>query len=362
MTALLLVVAAGAVGWYYSSLILGPDVPKPFTGQRILARTDSTITLATTAKARRPGHWAIQWPGGHGHIGPLVSVDDERVVTRFDLAHGAPPESTSGLAGFARHADPRTWLGYEFQDVHVPSRSGDLPSWLVPGTDSTWALFLHGRAATRAEVLRMLPGYASLGLPCLILSYRNSPDGPSVGDGSYRLGLAEWQDLEDAVRFARERGARDVVVVGCSMGGGIVTQFLRRSLERATVRAAVLDAPALDWAVMFDRAGQRRGVPRLLTAWGKFVAGVRGGFRWEELSQVRYASDFSTPMLVLHGEADETVPVELSRSFAEARPDLVTLRITQGAGHVESANADPERYAAVLRDWLTAHGIGGVGD
>ena len=206
----------------------------------------------------------------------------------------------------------------------------------------------------------MLPGYAELGLPCLILSYRNSPDGPGVGDGSYRLGLAEWQDLEDAVRFARKRGARDVIVVGCSMGGGIVMQYLRRSPERVTVRAAVLDAPALDWAVMFDREGQRRGVPWLLTAWGKSVAGVRGGFRWEELSQVRFAADFSTPMLVFHGEADETVPVELSRSFAAARPDLVTLRVTPAVGHVESANADPERYAAVLRGWLTAHGIGAV--
>lgn len=359
--AVLLAAAMGGVGWHYSNLILGPDASKAHTGQRILARTDTTITLGSTPKARRLGHWAIQWPGGFGHIGPLISHDDDHVLTRFELAKGSPPDTTSRLAGFAMDADPRSWLGYEFEQVVVPSRIGGLPSWFVPGTDSTWALFVHGRAATRGEVLRMLPAYAALGLPCLIITYRNAPDGPSVGDGSYRLGATEWQELEDAVRYARARGAKDVVVVGCSMGGAIVAQYLRRSKERAVTRAAVLDAPALDWAVIVGEEGRRRHVPGVVTAWGKLVASLRSGLRWEDLSQLQNAAAFATPMLVFHGDADDTVPVELSRKFAAARPDLVALHVTPGAGHVESANVDPAGYAATIEQWLRARGIGMAG-
>ena len=349
-----------SVGWYYSTLILGPDAPKSPTGQRILRHTDTTITLATTPKALRPGRWAIQWEGGFGHVGPLVSSNDDSVVTRFQLASGTPPGSTSRLAGFARDADPGTWLGYAFEPIVVTSPAGPLPCWFIPGTESTWVLLVHGRAATRAEVLRMLPSYASLGLPCLVVSYRNSPDGPGQGDGSYRLGAVEWRDLEAAVRHARDHGASRVVVVGCSMGGAIVLQFLRHSSERAFARAAVLDAPALDWSAILDDEAARRHVPGWIAGWGKSVAGARAGLRWEELSLVRRASEFTTPMLLFHGDADDTVPLRLSREFAAARPDLVALHVTPGAGHVESVNVEPEAYAATIARWLLAHGIGAV--
>jgi hypothetical protein len=352
------IVALAGVGWHYSGEILGPDAPPAKTGQSILGRTDSTITLALTAKARRPGFWAIEWPEGLGRIGPLISLDTDRVTTRFQLLSGAPPDTSSRLAGFARDADPLTWLGVEFENVIVPSRIGPLPAWFVPGSDSTWAIFMHGRAATRAEVLRMLPAYRSLGLPCLIPSYRNDENAPHVAGGTYRFGLTEWLDLEDAVRYARGQGARQVIVVGCSMGGGIVAQYLRRSEIRDLARVAVLDAPALDWNAVIGLAGRQRRMPGFITELGKIAASMRSGIRWEDLDQILHAAEFSTPMLVLHGEVDATVPIELSERFAAVRPDLVTLHRTPGAGHVESANVDPDGYAATISGWLRERGIG----
>lgn len=356
--AALLVLAAFAVGWHYSGRILGPDSPLPRTGQTVLARTDSTLTLSSTPKARRAGDWAIEWPGGFGRIGPLISADDDRVLTRFQLLSGAPPDTTSRLAGYASDADPHTWLGLDFQAVEIPARIGRLPAWLIPGSDSTWALFVHGRGATRAEVLRMLAAYRSLGLPCLVIAYRNDPGAPRVGDGSYRLGATEWEDLEDAVRWARGRGARDVVLVGCSMGGGIVAHLLRKSSMRAMVRAAVLDAPALDWDAVVSVEARRQRVPDPITAWGMLFSGLRAGLEWEDLSQIRHAREFATPILIIHGDADETVPVRLSREFAAARSDLVTLHVVPGAGHVESANFEARGYEEAVTRWLRGRGIG----
>jgi pimeloyl-ACP methyl ester carboxylesterase len=356
-----LVIVAFAVGWQYSLQILGPDKPPGRTGQRVLAHTDSTITLADTPTARRLGSWAIVWPGGFGKIGPLISVRDGQVLTRFTIASGAPPDTTSRLAGFAVDADPKTWLGVPFEEVKVPSRVGALPAWQIAGSESTWVIFVHGRAATRAEVLRMLPAYLSLRLPCLILSYRNDVGAPRVGDGSYRLGFTEWRDLEDAVRYARARGARDVVVVGCSMGGSIVSRYLRRSRERSITRAAIFDAPALDWNAMISVGARKRGVPAAATEVGKMVAVMRAGFRWDDLVQIRHAPEFHTPMLIFHGEADDVAPIEVSERFAAALPQLVSFDPYQGAGHVESWNVDPERYRKTLVNWLIAHDIGNAG-
>src|SRR5262245_24715202 len=355
---LLTATALAAVSWYYSSQILGPDMPSGQAGQGVLAHTDSTITLRSTPKARRVGWWAIEWPGGFGKIGPLLSVESDRVLTRFRVVAGAPPESTARLAGFVPDADPHNWLGLSYENVAIPARIGRLPAWKIPGRDSVWALFVHGRAATRAEVLRMLPAYRTLGLPCLLLSYRNDAGAPVVEGGQFRIGATEWEDLEAGVRFARAQGAKGVVVVGCSMGGGIVAQYLRRSADTTFTRAAVLDAPALDWNAVLAQAGRQRHVPWPVVALGKWIASKRSGLDWSQLDQARHAGDFSTPMLILHGEADDIVPFTVSRTFAQARPDLVRLHTFPVAGPVESANADPIGYVETISSWLRAQGDG----
>ena len=351
------IAALAGVGWYYSNSILGPDAPRVLRGQAILGRTDSTITLATNPKALRPGPWALEWEGGFGAVGPILAADSSDVVRRFRIAGGTPPGETGRLAGFAMDADPQTWLGIAFVPLTIDARIGPLAAWLIPGRDSTWAIFVHGRGATRAELLRMLPAYRELALPCLLITYRNDRGAPRVDGGGYRLGSTEWHDVDDAVRFATEHGARDVVLVGCSMGGGIVAQFLRKSTLRHDARAAVLDAPALDWDAALALSARQRHVPQWLASLGKFVTWLRTGIRWDDLVEVRHAAEFQTPMLIVHGERDDAVPIDVSRRFAAARPDLVTFVPFPDAGHVESSNFDGDRYERVVADWLRARGV-----
>jgi len=357
LLALALLVLAIA-SWYYSGQILGPDQRPERRGQTILARRDSTITLATSTKALRPGRWAIEWADGYGEIGPPRRTEPDRVVRPFRLVSGSPPDGTARLGGFAFDADPRNWLGVAFEPVEYRTRLGAISAWLVPGTDSTWAIFVHGRAASRAEVLRMLPVYRALGLPCLVICYRNDPCGPRAMGGHYQMGATEWHDLEDAAQFALDHGARRVLPVGCSMGGSIVCEFLRHSTLAARAPAAVLDAPAVDWNAMIAVGAAKRHVPPWLTAIGKEVATARTGIRWSELVQAQHAAEFHTPILLLHGARDDTAPIEASRRFAASRPDLITFVAFPEAGHVEASNYEEARYAQVVTDWLRAHGVG----
>jgi uncharacterized protein len=62
--------------------------------------------------------------------------------------------------------------------------------------------------------------------------------------------------------------------------------------------------------------------------------------------------EFDVPILLFHGDRDETVPVESSDAFAEARPDLVTYQSVHGAGHVEPWNLDPEGYRETVERFL----------
>ena len=70
--------------------------------------------------------------------------------------------------------------------------------------------------------------------------------------------------------YAVEQGAREVLLMGWSMGGAIVLQLLDRSPLSALVSRVVLDAPVIDWGDVLAHHAREHRVPRT-----RRVAGAR---------------------------------------------------------------------------------------
>ena len=255
----------------------------------------------------------------------------------------------------AAEADPRTAHGLAYEEVEVPGPLGPLPAWLVPGASPTWVVAVHGRSASRAEALPVLPVLADLGLPVLVVSYRNDVAAPAGPDGHYHLGDTEWEDVDAALAFARGRGARGVVLYGWSMGGAIALETVQRSASRDLVRAVVLDSPVLDWRAVLDAQGAQRGLPPWLTAVAVRVVEERADLDLDELDQVAGAGELDVPVLLVHGTADDLVAPGPSAELARARPDLVTYLPVPGAGHVAGWRVDRRAYEDSLRTFLARH-------
>ena len=93
-------------------------------------------------------------------------------------------------------------------------------------------------------------------------------------------------------------------------------------------------------------------VPQSLTDVAKALAGWRFDNDWDELDYVQDVSSLGVPMPIVHGDDDETVPIESNRGVAEAAPENVRLEEFEDTGHIEAWNADPERYERALREFL----------
>ena len=130
--------------------------------------------------------------------------------------------------------NPRSARAFPYREIEFPSQLGPMPAWRVPGRGGTWAIFVHGHNAERNEGLRVLASLRRAGLPSLLISYRNDPGAPPSEDGLLHLGQTEWRDVESAARYAVRRGARSLVLVGASMGGAIVSQFIHALPRRVT--------------------------------------------------------------------------------------------------------------------------------
>jgi pimeloyl-ACP methyl ester carboxylesterase len=236
--------------------------------------------------------------------------------------------------------------------VRVDGEFGSMPGWMVPGRSRTWAIVVHGINGNPQDGLRVAPLFRRLGLPALYITYREDQGAPESPDEYHHMGLTEWRDLQAAARYALSHGADRLVLMGYSMGGAIVAQFMENSRLAGRVGALVLDAPVLDWKKTIEFNATEMGFPGLAAVPVEWAIGVRIDADWESLAAIRHTSDFRLPILLFHGTEDDVVPIETSDAFAEALPKRVTYYRVPHAGHTEGWNVGPLVYEARMRSFL----------
>ena len=353
----------GGGGWYMSNLLrdggLLPDHEPDPLDLEVVGVGNGRITFSPGPETDEDGRWSrnglfgLERADGYDQVGEIVSVEDEQVVRRYlPITGGVRIGDMARVDSYAFPDNPQEAFGLEFEEVFYSSPLGQFPAWFVEGDDDTWAIMVHGRTANRGEALRMLPTVVDAGLPALVIAYRNGEGLPADPSGFYQYGLTEGADLEGAVRYALEHGARDIVLVGYSMGGGVVANFLYESDLSDVVRGAVLDSPMLDFGATVDLGAANRGYPGIVSGLAKAFAGFRFDVDWEATNYLARADQLKTPILLFHGDEDPTVPISTSDRLKELRPDIVEYVKVEGADHVGAWNKDRQAYEAAVGRFL----------
>ena len=349
--------------WYISDILkedgLLPKHEEPTFDLVVSAVGDGLIALDTTADTNENGRWRLKGVFGleslhaYSQVGAIVELDESHVVRELlpidgDLEVGQKVR----IEQYTFPEDPLVAHGILFEDSTFSSPLGEFPAWFIPGTNDTWVIFVHGRGAERTEALRILPMIVDRGHPSLVITYRNDEGLPPSDDGYYHFGQSEWEELEGAVKYAIDNGAQDIVLVGFSMGGAVVANFLLVSPLSEKVRGAILDSPMMNFNTTVDLGGRERGLPRPLVVLSKTVASIRFGVDWDKLDYVSRADELVLPILLFHGDEDRLVPIESSEAFAEARPDNVKYITFDGSAHVGGWNRDRPRYETAVSNFL----------
>lgn len=352
--ALLAPTSTASASWYFANQVVNAR-PREYPFE-VRGFDGTLVALPRNEDTERAVPLGFTWPSGHARLGPVERRERGTVLRAvLDVTRGTLQKGVRGYVSSAVFdGDPLTARDLEFEEVTVPGELGPLPSWLIPGTSSTWVVAVHGRGGSRAEALRVLPTLAEAGLPTLVVTYRNDvgEGAPPSRDGRYHLGATEWHDVASAISYALDNGATDVILYGWSMGGGAAMMMMRRSPLASAVRAIVLDCPALDWTAILRLNARRRNLPLPLTWAAMRLVEKRISHRLADLNHVRHVGSLRVPTLVFLDGDDVVVDPRPTRHFARLRPDLVRLEESAGGGHTKSWNADPERYEAVLAEFL----------
>ena len=253
-------------------------------------------------------------------------------------------------------------VGLEYEDVIFPSRGDgvELAGWLIGpqgGADdrtTRWIVIVHGHGTNRAD-----PAFGSLplardlhraGFGVLMFDLRAC--GQSSGSRA-SAGYHEQRDLYGALDFLGRRGVAPerTGVLGFSIGGAIAILVCARSGRAASV---VADSSFADLGLMIERGASDR--LRLLSIFGpgmRFMARLLYGIDIGSVSPMRALEMSGLPVLLIHGERDELVPLVnfrlLSRAI-ESGPGETWL--VPDAGHTDAYRERPEEYTRRVVDFF----------
>jgi alpha-beta hydrolase superfamily lysophospholipase len=209
----------------------------------------------------------------------------------------------------------------------------------------------HGYSMAGLAQLFRLHGYIAL-----------TPDSRAHGgSGGSRItyGLRERDDVHRWVDWIESRyHPAKVYGYGASMGGGVIIQSLA---VESRFRAIIAECPFSDFRrAAYDRVSERFFmVPKPLLAPviepAFLYARMRLGLDLSEASPEAVLRDATTPVLLIHGTADDHLPIEHSRRLHAANPAHSELWEVPGAGHVGAWAAAGEEFERRVLAWVQDH-------
>ena len=356
---LVVVVAGAAVSWYFSSKVLVPDHSNWPQDVTVEGLSPGRIVVSRSDWTQRPGVYGLDWQAGHAILGEVLHSNAGTVTRRLSAVSGYLVAGMKVAVDAEVYAgNPSQSLGLAYSDVLVPDELGPMPAWLIPARPrmharaETWAIVVHGINDDPEVGLRIAPTLHRDGLPALLITYREDLGAPKSPDGLHHMGLTEWRDLQAAARYALSHGARRLVLVGYSMGGAIVAQFMEHSPLAARVAGLVLDAPALNWKAILSFNASEIGLPSFAADPVEWAIDARIDADWSDLDALKHPGGFHLPILLFHGTEDKLVPIASSDQFAKELSRWVTYYRVPHAGHTEAWNVDPGLYEGRLTNFL----------
>ncbi len=197
-----------------------------------------------------------------------------------------------------------------FQELWIPlthgaaDRSG-IHAWWLPAecADAPAILFLHGACWNLSWHAERIGKWREMGFSVLAIDYRGF--GQSPGDLPTEAGVYEdaqrgWEHLRQLAPYASQR-----MIYGHSLGGAIAIELAMRYRDMDGIIVESSFTSIRDMATVQTKAARWLPMGAILT------------HRFDSLAKV---GKLDSPILFLHGTADEIVPYQMSETlYAAAR-------------------------------------------
>lgn len=190
-----------------------------------------------------------------------------------------------------------------------------------------------------------------LGFNALVVDQRSHGE----SDGcTITFGIKERHDCLRWIHWINGRMGSDTPIILCGLSMGAATVLMTADLDLPeNVTCIVADSPYSSPAAIIEKVCTDRHYPAVLCRpFLHLGAHLFGGFRLNDAAANRSVRQTSVPILLIHGEADDFVPCDMSREIASNCSGPVEIHTFPGAGHGLCYISDPQRYEKMMLDFL----------
>jgi hypothetical protein len=217
-------------------------------------------------------------------------------------------------------------------DSAVPDR---IQLWWLPHPDP-WAptlLYLHGSFRNLFQNLPKIDALRDAGFAILAVDYRGWGESTPIiptEETIYADARVAWRELA-----AIEPDPRRRVIFGHSLGSAVAVDLASSLACGRDYAALILESSFTSLPDISAAAG----------FWGR-IGGRLTTLSFDSRAKI---ARVDAPILMLHGEADRTVPIALGRELRDAAPGRVTWIEVSGGPHSRLHSFAPDAYRQAMR-------------
>ncbi|ABK45538.1 dipeptidyl aminopeptidases/acylaminoacyl-peptidases-like protein [Magnetococcus marinus MC-1] len=246
------------------------------------------------------------------------------------------------------YAAPPIKDGLHAHQVQFPTANGKnlIGWWCDPGQRGTVVVMMHGWGANASHLFPLAQAFVAAGHPVLLFDARCH--GLSDDDGFASLPRFS-EDILAALHYLASLGHTTPLLLGHSVGAGAALLAATRwkSLQGVVSISAFAHPQEMmrrclrGWHIPYWPIGGwlLRHVQRII------------GHRFDDIAPIHTIRQLEIPLLLIHGEADTTVPVADAQRLHRANP-LSELFVLPEAGHNRVEELLP--HTEQLLAWIAA--------
>ncbi|HEY9767279.1 MAG TPA: alpha/beta fold hydrolase [Coleofasciculaceae cyanobacterium] len=227
----------------------------------------------------------------------------------------------------------------DYQDVWFDVEQDKIHGWWIPAARPTAPalLYFHGNGSNNGDLTEIAAIFHSLGLAVLLIDYRgygkSSPIFPNE-TRVYQDAEAAWRYLTTELLFEPQR----TFVYGHSLGGAIAIDLASKHPDMAGL---IVEGTFTSMKDMAD------SIPFLAI----FPLDWLITQRFDSITKIKVVK---TPVLILHGRSDRTIPVSMANRLYAAAPEPKQLAIIDQANHDNLPEFGAQQYTLRLKQFINS--------
>ena len=240
----------------------------------------------------------------------------------------------------------------EKEEIEIPSYDGyALHGFYLPakGESDRYVIITHGIMDTCYGSIRYANLYHRLGFHVVMYDLRNHGENKKTYT---TMGIRECQDLRAVVGYVRRHFGENIVlgIHGESLGSATSILCLDDGLKLAFCVADCGYSDLIE--LMKYLVKEVYHVPAFFVPLGNRLVKLIYHYSFSDIRPIDNLQNNHTPILFIHGGADNYIPTWMSQKMYEANTGYKELYICPGAWHACSLCKNPKKYREVVEGFI----------